>query len=99
MFIPCFARYMEYQRQQSPPAEPAKEDGAAPNEVATKLLTDAEAASEEAAELVEKLEFFKVGIFQLTTNIRHSLLNYVQVAEEKVSTLKTLAIKLEVCLC
>ena len=58
---------MEYQRQQSPPVEPAKEDGVAANEVEPKLLTDAEAASEEAAELVEKLEFFKVGIFQFTT--------------------------------
>merc|ERR1719237_1597129 len=69
-------RYMEYQRQESPPVEPAKEDHTSANEVDTKLLTDAEAASEEAAELVEKLEYFKV-------------------AEEKVSTLKTLAIKLE----
>jgi len=69
-------RYMEYQRQESPPVEPAKEDHTSTNEVDTKLLTDAEAASEEAAELVEKLEYFKV-------------------AEEKVSTLKTLAIKLE----
>jgi hypothetical protein len=69
-------RYMEYQRQESPPVEPSKEDHTSANEVETKLLTDAEAASEEAAELVEKLEYFKV-------------------AEEKVSTLKTLAIKLE----
>lgn len=70
-------RYMEYQRQESPPAEPSKEDQASTKEADTKLLTDAEAASEEAAELVEKLEYFKV-------------------AKEKVSTLKTLAIKLEV---
>jgi len=69
-------RYMEYQRQQSPPVEPAKEETAGASQVDSKLLTDAEAASEEAAELVEKLEYFKV-------------------AEEKVSTLKTLAIKLE----
>ena len=86
---------MEYQRQESPPVEPAKEDHTSANEVDTKLLTDAEAASEEAAELVEKLEYFKVGIFPCAT-IPHHNLTYFQVAEEKVSTLKTLAIKLEV---
>jgi len=81
-------RYMEYQRHQSPsPEQPAQGDNdtaatsateapTAPAAVEPKLLTDAEQASEEAAELVEKLEYFKV-------------------AEEKVSTLKTLAIKLE----
>jgi len=81
-------RYMEYQRHQSPsPEQPAQGDNdttatsateapIAPAAVEPKLLTDAEQASEEAAELVEKLEYFKV-------------------AEEKVSTLKTLAIKLE----
>ena len=56
---------MEYQRQESPPVEPAKEDRVSASEVDTKLLTDAEAASEEAAELVEKLEYFKVRIFKL----------------------------------
>ena len=65
--IPCLCRYMEYQRQQSPPVEPAKEETAAASQVDSKLLTDAEAASEEAAELVEKLEYFKVGIFQFMT--------------------------------
>ena len=64
---------MEYQRQESPPVEPAKEDHTSANEVDTKLLTDAEAASEEAAELVEKLEYFKVRIFQFATIPHHNL--------------------------
>ena len=64
---------MEYQRQESPPVEPSKEDHTSANEVETKLLTDAEAASEEAAELVEKLEYFKVGILQFATIPHHNL--------------------------
>ena len=62
---------MEYQRHQSPeqPAQgdndqtdiSAKEAPSAPVAVEPKLLTDAEQASEEAAELVEKLEYFKVS--------------------------------------
>ena len=67
---------MEYQRQESPPVEPAKEDHTSTNEVDTKLLTDAEAASEEAAELVEKLEYFKVGILPFATIPHHNLTNF-----------------------
>ena len=63
---------MEYQRQESPPAEPSKEDQASTKEADTKMLTDAEAASEEAAELVEKLEYFKVRIFQFATIPHHN---------------------------
>ena len=58
---------MEYQRQQSPPVDPSREESDVTNEVQKKQLTDTEAASEEAAELVEKLEYFKVGIFQFTS--------------------------------
>ena len=58
---------MEYQRQESPPVEPAKEDQASASD--RKPLTDTEAASEEAAELVEKLEYFKVGIFKFATRV------------------------------
>ena len=58
---------MEYQRQQSPPVDPSREESDVTNEVKKKQLTDTEAASEEAAELVEKLEYFKVGIFQFTS--------------------------------
>merc|ERR1719412_484936 len=41
-------RYMEYQRQESPPAEPSREESDVSNEVKKKQLTDTEAASEEA---------------------------------------------------
>ena len=66
---------MEYQRHQSPsPEQPAQGDNdtaatsaaeapIAPAAVEPKLLTDAEQASEEAAELVEKLEYFKVSFY------------------------------------
>ena len=66
---------MEYQRHQSPsPEQPAQGDNdttatsateapKAPATVEPKLLTDAEQASEEAAELVEKLEYFKVSFY------------------------------------
>ena len=66
---------MEYQRHQSPsPEQPAQGDNdqtdisateapKAPVAVEPKLLTDAEQASEEAAELVEKLEYFKVSFY------------------------------------
>ena len=66
---------MEYQRHQSPsPEQPAQGDNdttatsateapTAPAAVEPKLLTDAEQASEEAAELVEKLEYFKVSFY------------------------------------
>ena len=67
---------MEYQRQQSPPVEPAKEETAGASQVDSKLLTDAEAASEEAAELVEKLEYFKVGILPFATIPHHNLTNF-----------------------
>ena len=73
---------MEYQRQQSPPVEPAKEETAGASKVDSKLLTDAEAASEEAAELVEKLEYFKVGIFQFETN-QSSQFNYFRLLRRK----------------
>ena len=66
---------MEYQRHQSPSPElppqgdnsttatSATEAPTAPAAVEPKLLTDAEQASEEAAELVEKLEYFKVSFY------------------------------------
>ena len=72
---------MEYQRHQSAsPEQPAQGDNdqtdisateapSAPVAVEPKLLTDAEQASEEAAELVEKLEYFKVSFFFEVTHL------------------------------
>ena len=70
---------MEYQSQNSADQEPPTCSEAAQDTPETGEIpaTEAELVSAEAAELVEKLEYFKVG-------------------DEKVTALKTLAIKLEV---
>lgn len=55
---------MEYQNQtaeKSPTPEVATQNGGAANGEAEKEVTEEEAASAEAADLVERLEYFKVG--------------------------------------